>query len=74
MMRGDLPAPSFDPIGMLRVAIDLPFIAAAGLEVALGRSSPSLQEMALVAMVIAAFAVWAVWRLVVLVRRRFQRW
>jgi hypothetical protein len=73
MMRGNLPAPSFDPIAMLIVAIDLPFIAAAGLEVALGRPAPSLPEMALVAMFIAASAVWAVWRVVVLVRLRYRR-
>ena len=74
MMRGDLPAPSLDLLGVLRVAVDLPFIVAIGLETAIGRSSPSLPEVSAVAMAVGAFAVWGVWRIAVLVRRRFRRW
>ena len=74
MMRGGLPAPSLDPLGVLRVVVDLPFIAAVGVEVAVGRPSPALPEVAVIAMAIGAFAVWGIARVVVLVRRRFRRW
>lgn len=74
MMRGGVPAPSLDPLGVLLVAVDLPFIAAAGLETAIGRPSPSLLEMAMVAMIVGAVAVWGIVRVVVLVRRRSRRW
>ena len=73
MMRGGLPAPSLDPLGVLRVAVDLPFIAAVGLETAIGRPSPSLPEVSAVAIAVGAVAVWGAWRIVVLVRRRFRR-
>jgi hypothetical protein len=69
-----LPAPSLDPLGILRVAVDLPFIMAAGVEVAVGRPSPSLQEMALVGMVVGALTLWIPYRLFLFVRRRMRRW
>ena len=74
MMRGSLPPPASDPLGVLRVAVDLPFIAAAGIETAIGRPSPSLPEIAFVALLVGGFAVWAIAKVVVLVRNRFRRW
>lgn len=74
MMRGSLPPPDKDPLGLLRVFIDLPFIAAAGIETAIGRPSPSLPEIAFVALLVGGSSVWAIVKVVALVRRRFQRW
>jgi hypothetical protein len=74
MMRDSLPPPALDPLGVLRVAVDLPFMLAAGVEVAAGRPSTSLQEMALVAMVIGALLLWIPYRLFRFVRRRMRRW
>ena len=75
MFRGGLPAPAFDVLGVLRVVLDLPFIAALALLSLLGMPSASLAVVVLAALVsgcalvLVAYASWH-WRLL----RARARW
>lgn len=69
MYRGFLPPQALDPLGVVRIVVDAPFITAAGVMTLLGRPSPSLAEVGL-ASVASGVAVGAVVEAVGLVMRR----